>query len=287
MRSRAMNSDLCKDETKTDFMPAVSMQNVLIPTDFSGNARNAIAYAAQLLDERHFTFVLLHTYPGVSTSPQDSAQYATKKLKEEVAILQKDYPERHFRVRTEAGDLHTVAAELVRQENFSIVVMGTRGLQKGKSAFWGTHTSKVAENTSCPTIIVPEKASYQPPQQIIFATDFELNPGKSLDFLLDVAERFASRITVLHVLPEDKQIGAEELNGLQLLHERGNRIASHFIRSKNVAEGITDFVRAHRTDMLAVMKHSYGFMEQLFHKSITKELALHADVPILVLHDRK
>lgn len=263
------------------------MQDILIPTDFSANARNAIAYAAHLLDASYFRFVLLHTYPGVSADPQDAARYATQKLREEASALKKRYPERQFAFRTEAGDLHTVTTILVEQTDSAMVVMGTRGLQTGKSAFWGTHTSNVAENVSCPLLIVPEAATYQPPEQIIFATDFALNPGKSLDFLLDIAERFSSRITVLHVLPEGKQIGAPALNGIQLLHERGNRIASHFIRSPNVAEGITDFVRAHRTDMLAVMKHSYGFMEQLFHKSVTKELTLHADVPVLVLHDRK
>lgn len=41
------------------------MKRILLPTDFSNNAWNAISYAAQLFKNEACTFYLLHTYTPI------------------------------------------------------------------------------------------------------------------------------------------------------------------------------------------------------------------------------
>ncbi len=48
------------------------MKNILLPTDFSDNAYNALRYAAELYKEEDCTFFLLNTY----TPPIQHAKYA-------------------------------------------------------------------------------------------------------------------------------------------------------------------------------------------------------------------
>lgn len=238
-------------------------------------------YAVQLFDERFFRFVLLHT----TKHGGGGGTELSEKLQEELEKFKDNYPGKEVHFRMQKGKLDQEVKEVVEEEKIALIVMGTGGQARHGEGVWGSRTTQVMEKVNCPVIVVPEGTSYTPPKQIIFATDFEVEHTRNLDFLLDIAEKFKSRITALHILPGSGAISDRAMNGLQQLHERGNKVASHFVRNDDVAEGIVEFVRDHRTDMLSVMKHSYSFMERLVHKSVSKELALHSDVPILVLHD--
>lgn len=55
------------------------------------------------------------------------------------------------------------------------------------------------------------------------------------------------------------------------------------VENENVEEGINDFIATHPCDMLAVMPKHNGFLESLFHKSVTRSLTMHAHLPLLVL----
>jgi len=50
-----------------------------------------------------------------------------------------------------------------------------------------------------------------------------------------------------------------------------------------VEEELTDFEETWDVDLLVMSKPNRGFFQRLFHRSVTKELALHTDVPLLVL----
>jgi nucleotide-binding universal stress UspA family protein len=52
-----------------------------------------------------------------------------------------------------------------------------------------------------------------------------------------------------------------------------------------VEDSILDFIKLHRINLLAVAKHKRGFWDSLFHASLTKKLAMHIHIPLLVVHD--
>jgi len=59
-----------------------------------------------------------------------------------------------------------------------------------------------------------------------------------------------------------------------------------FIEDNDVEKGILKFVNDNNIDLLAVISRKRGFFERLFHKSISKKLAMHANVPILILSEQ-
>ncbi len=260
------------------------MRTVLIPTDFSDNARNATEFAVNLFGDNSVKFLLLHTRE-LSLDLQTREIDKAAKLRNELEKFKDAHPGKEVHLQQETGSLDEVLKDFVRENKIDIMVMGTRGLKDGKGNFWGTRTSKTIEKVSCPVVVVPDGAKFKELNKIIFATDFNIKNEKALDLLVDLAERFDAFLTALHVLPEEGMIGDKAFEGMRQLHERGNRVSSHFIRNNDVTEGVTDFIKDHRTDMLCVMTHSYTFMERVFRKSVTKHLALHSDIPMLVLHD--
>ena len=63
------------------------------------------------------------------------------------------------------------------------------------------------------------------------------------------------------------------------------KVGFTIIKSNDVEDSILDFIKLHRIDLLAVAKHKRGFWDSLFHSSLTKKLAMHINIPLLVLHD--
>ena len=51
----------------------------------------------------------------------------------------------------------------------------------------------------------------------------------------------------------------------------------------DVEEGIMQYSHDNNIDMICVIPQSYSFIEELFHKSLTKKMVFHSDIPLLVI----
>ena len=131
------------------------MKRILLPTDFSENAYNAISYALQLFAEDECTFYLLHTYIPVDTTggmlvntysalqleeaTRDAAGKRMKLLEEK---LLKEYPNpKHSFEKILTFNL--VVSEIlasVKEYKIDLIIMGTQGATGAKEIFLGTHT---------------------------------------------------------------------------------------------------------------------------------------------------
>ncbi|MGF1534073.1 MAG: universal stress protein [Bernardetiaceae bacterium] len=265
------------------------MQTVVLPTDFSGLARETMQYAAPIFSAHPIHFVLLHSYlAGSSAEALAQEAHVQEQLEKELAYLRAAYPKHTFRGHAQEGDLDRVLSDQVEKNNADLLLMGTRGLQSGKYAFWGTHTSNALQNVACSTLVIPEGSVLSGAQQIVFATDFAGDePPEALEQLLQIAQRLNARLSVLHILPPQRSAGQDSLSGLRFLHEQKQvPVSVHFTRSQEVMEGILQYIKYHPTDILAVLTRSRSLIERLFHRSITKELVLHSHVPLLALHQK-
>jgi len=72
------------------------------------------------------------------------------------------------------------------------------------------------------------------------------------------------------------------------LHKAFEGIDHQFLPSTDhhLENGILNFVEERSCDVLVMIHHHYGVIEQLFHKSAAKQLALHTNVPLLVLQEK-
>ena len=58
-----------------------------------------------------------------------------------------------------------------------------------------------------------------------------------------------------------------------------------FIEDDDKQHGIDEYLKTNNPDLLVMLKRKSGFFQSIFHKSITKKMALHGHTPLLVLHD--
>ncbi|HEY0175113.1 MAG TPA: universal stress protein, partial [Pedobacter sp.] len=54
---------------------------------------------------------------------------------------------------------------------------------------------------------------------------------------------------------------------------------------ENIEEGILDFADEHAVDLLIAVPKEYNFLERIFHRSLTKNLAYRTHLPLLVFKE--
>ncbi|MEX0291583.1 MAG: universal stress protein, partial [Flavobacteriaceae bacterium] len=161
------------------------MKNILIPTDFSQNAWNALEYAAKLFKDVPCTFHILHI--GDLKDSDIKGNFLVMPLKQvEVKIKQeldhlferiKQLPENrnhHFIALQEYGNILNTVRKKVEDNNIDLIVMGTKGASGVKKTIVGSNTGDVITKIQCNVLVVPEKAHFVLPKHIAFPTDYNI-----------------------------------------------------------------------------------------------------------------
>ncbi len=276
------------------------MKRILLPTDFSENAFNAICFALELFKEEQVTFFLLHTYlpPVYHTeyllhSPAQIGLgdiYQTNSLTELEEL--KDKLEKKF-----ANPRHTIVAhtafntlvdeirEVVNREEIQLIVMGTKGATGAKEILFGSHTVHVIKKATCPILAVPSDFKFEKPKEILFPTDFEVEYSKPmLAMLLEVAEMHLSRIDVLHInrsieLTEFQNENKKQLESLL----SGKTHLFHDVSDNEIIPAINEFQLKHKTNLLVMIQNKHTFLERLFIKPVINQIGFHLNIPFLVI----
>ena len=271
-------------------------RRVLIPTDFSKNAENAVRYAFQIFEDSENTeFVLLNAYDiprGGSNTMLVSItdilkRYSVEGLNKCLKKMRDSGVEKNIRLESRHGSLSSVIQEMLKQEKFNLVVMGTLGAGGLKKVLLGSNTSDVVKRIKRPILIVPHEARYSRPDNILITTDFKkVKRDEQIEKLREFALSIDAKISVLNVHDEGKNVDMEEAmktSGLADLLE-GLEVTCYDEENDDVIEGIDNFVKNHDIKIIAMIVRELNFLDSLFHKSLTKQMAMRTQIPMLALH---
>ena len=280
-------------------------KRILLPTDYSKNALNAIRYAQRLYKDVSCDFYLLNTYQ-VSGYALDSMMvpepgeqlYETFKRKSEEGMdrllgmlhLEPDNPKHHFETRCEFNSLIEAVRHMVAKKDIDTIIMGTKGLTGSKARIFGTHTVKVMESIkACPVIAIPESPVFQPPREILFPTDYRTNfKKKEMQYLIEIAKLHDSRINVLHIdQDKDGKLNKEEQTNRLLLQDilDGTDYEMYFLPAIKLVKGINAFMESRNCDMLSFLNRKHLFFGSILSNPLVKEIGYEPKVPILELND--
>jgi len=279
------------------------MKKILLPTDFSENAYNAIQYAVQLFSGEECAFYLLNTYTPIlydneyliysSTQPTLTEIYKNNSLKGLNRVLRKikkNFPdEKHEYHKISSFNMLTdEMKEQVKEKEIDLVVMGTQGATGADEILFGTHTVQAIKKTKCPLLAIPSHFEYKPPKNILFPTDYESDLPKLLDILKDIATNATSNIHILHVY-FGAALSDEQEKRKKALAQAFKNNTHHFysIEEKSVPQAIYDFQEDNPVDMLVMINNKHSFFENLLFRPVINEIGFHVKVPFLVIPSEK
>lgn len=277
------------------------MKKILLPTDFSKNALNAIIYALDMFREEKVTFTILNSYKvfdyheqsKLTVEPGDqSLEKARKEVENKLKHLVDD-------LKAKAGKGHTfkIAAynlllveainRELRKQKHHLIVIGTQGHTGDSEVIYGSNTINIMEEVEkCPVLAVPGHSSYIPLKEIVLANSFkvELTPN-DMDFLIGLAKKFGSAIRILHIAEEGGLSRSQKYNRKQLQEKlEGVKHSFHFLEYLSVPMGIYSFLESRGSDMIAFVNKKHTLIQNLLMQPLYKNLAHFSKVPVLVLH---
>lgn len=273
------------------------MKNILCPTDFSKNAKNALDFALEIAKINKAKIILFNAYqlPYNRADMMVSVLGILKEdseagLKEIVTQIRQNplFGEIECETISRMGDVVGTVGELIKERDIDLIVMGTKGESDIFDTIIGSNTTSVIKNINCPTLAVPEQAVYSEPKKMAFAYDLkEVENPRDIRFFSDLARKYGSNVQIFSVIPEAEKEAIEKPEAKLKLNEffHGLNTEVYFAVSGDIIDGIRDLIKEYQPDWMVMVAKKYRLFESLFHTSMTRQMIFQSDKPLLVLHN--
>ncbi len=274
------------------------INKIICPVDFSSASINAVEYAARLAQVFEAQVILVNVQriimpeavsmgEGIGAEARKNSLIVSKKLKDMAAETSLT-----FNISTTYEVEITVKAF---EKNFSdadgnnaMIVMGTNGIDDVDQYLFGTNTYNVIKKTNCPVLVVPENATFGRMKKIVFAWDYSRRSNFSFSLLSQFMKAFNPQFVFLHVSKYPSEISIDVFRALrsEIIDVLGNDSNVEFeqVFSDDIPESINGYMMKKKADMLSITFYNRGFISDLFHGTVTKDLSATAKYPVLVLH---
>lgn len=278
------------------------MKHILLPTDFSKNAWNAIFTALKLYANIPCTFYVLNTYEpqvknilGNRSSTRAGMVYESmhqesqKGLDQVLSYMKKHHsnPNHSFEVISRQNDLANTIDDLVKEKDLDMIVMGTKGATGAKKIFMGSNTVKVIKAIrNCAIIAVPGSFNFQTLKTIVFPTEYaHFFPKNGFSAMFDLIKLWQSKVLIFHVaqefnLSEDQQVNKK------ILKERLKELDYSFHKvsiKSTVAKAVSNYCQENKADMVVLIHYGHTFMEKLTQEPVIAKVGFNTKTPLLVL----
>ncbi|MBP2831490.1 universal stress protein [Aquimarina sp. U1-2] len=278
------------------------MRKIVIPTDFSENAMNAVRYALELFKYEKCDVYIINAfadeiYDHTTSASRDSFEKlketvhknSEKQLEDIVEQIEEISPNpRHtYQALSIFGSLVDETNDLVDKENIDIVIMGTRGKTNDKHLTFGSNTLQVLKYVKCPVLAIPSSFTYKRPKRILFPTDYLLPfKRRELKLLSTLTKSFRSSIHFLHST-KAKTLSIRQEDNKLFLQGSLPDIELKFISvdATDLTQMINEFIALNHIDFLVMVNSRHSYLEHMLYQSTIDKIGLHVKIPFLTMQN--
>jgi nucleotide-binding universal stress UspA family protein len=281
------------------YLQFIIMKTIIVPTDFSPIATNAMNYAADMALGINASLLLLHVYqvpvsmtdvPVVIVSAEEmrkSSEEKLEELKQSLTHITSDKIKIYTEVKM--GDVVDELENLCKNIRPFAVVMGTKGASGIERVLFGSTTLTAIRHLAWPVIVVPPGKEYgKGIKKIGLACDFQqVVQSTPVQFIKQMVKEFGAELHVLNVDYENRHFKPETPQESLLLHtllEDANP-NYHFINHMDIEDGINEFAETNNLDLLITIPKKHKLLAGLFKPSSTKQLVTQSHVPVMCVHE--
>jgi len=278
------------------------MRKILIPTDFSENAINALDYALELFKYDTCEFYIMHAYQDEIYS--DKALLTRETMDEVTRIINttsqlnledvkkhinkvSPNPRHAYHMISANSMLIDETDKIVDEENIDIIVMGTRGKTNDRKLTFGSHTLQVLKYVQCPVLAIPENYKYSQPKHVVFPTNY-LIPYKrrELKLLCEMVSPYRAEIDMLYI-SKSKKLSLRQEDNQKFIKEELHKNTIYFktVNDKNITNAIYTYIKENEVDMLVMVNTRHSFFENILFNSKVDKISLHINIPFLTLQN--
>jgi nucleotide-binding universal stress UspA family protein len=275
----------------------IEMKTIVVGTDFSPAATNALNYAVELVRFLSAKLILVHAFSqpiagydsllnadGVPIL-KEAADRALADIKEE--ILTND-SRMNITCISELGTAFHVIQKTCLAHHADLTTMGLVGAGDFlKRHVIGSYTIHAARHLGFPLLIIPNSAKYRSLKRICFACDpAQIKESPLFLKAINFSGLFEAVLEILTVKDTTHDTVWKKSKNYQLFEKRGANVINHTIyrSGQDTSEALLNYLRDQNADCVIVNPEAHHWFTTLFKPSVTKNLAFELDIPLLALH---
>jgi nucleotide-binding universal stress UspA family protein len=272
------------------------MKRILVPTDFSEHAEDALKVAVQIAKKNDSEIIVLHMLElphqmndailgGASIPETMLFMKKANEMLDEISsrpyldgipvteIVKMDKP------------IHGIT-QVSKDYDVDLIIMGSHGSSGVEELLIGSNTEKVVRNSEIPVLIIKKDISNFNVSNIVFASDFSAETKKPFEKLLNFTKFFEAKIHLVtictpnsfkptHVIEKAMKDFVTEFNI--------TNYTTQIYNDTNIEKGIINFANSINADIIGMCTHGRTGFAHFFNGSISEGLVNHAVRPVITL----
>ena len=272
----------------------LTMKKILVPTDFSPEAENALKVAAQLARRRDGEIYLLHMLElplqqvDVMNTPSELPEalffmkLAHQKFEE---LHSKDYLQGitvYETIMTDGAFSNLV--DKGHEFDVDIIIMGSHGTSGLKEMFIGSNAEKVVRTSDIPVLVIKNNHDNFLVENFVFASDFKNDNKATYKQAVVLAKEFNAKMHLLMVNTANNFLSTSEARQRILDFIKDYEFDNYTLNIYNdtsIENGILNFSKEINADLIGISTHGRQGIAHFFNGSISEDLVNHAKRPVI------
>lgn len=270
------------------------MKKILVPTDFSVCADNAVQVALEIAGKFQAEIIFQHVHDDLSGSAHTLQGTARQHDLGHIKAMLDALVHKAERTGLAARQLLVLSKGTDKIENYieplniDLVVMGSHGATGIRERILGSQTQRVVRQSTAPVLVIKHKPERKEFKNILFATTFHENPEKAIEPVIKLAAVYSGKVHLLYVgLEKDSQTKAEVEAKMHQLEQRFPQASftRNFITTNDPEWGIQYVAKDIVPDAIALTTQ-LRVGKFLFTHSLAEDLVNHENLPVLVINPK-
>lgn len=272
------------------------MKKILVPTDFSPQAENALKVAAQLAKKHESEIYLLHMLELplnlIDQANSNSGgnlpealffmKLAHKRFKE---VMESDYLEGITVYETvQFHEAFDGIIEVAKENEVDLIIMGSHGASGFKEMFIGSNTEKVVRTSNIPVLVIKNEHKQFNVDNFVFATDFSEECKEPFKRAIKFANSVGANIHLLFINTATNFMTTIEANEVMEKFLKGMEIKKYSLNIYNdtsVEKGVLNYAQSIDADLIGMATHGRKGLSHFFNGSVSEDLVNHAKRPVI------
>ncbi len=270
------------------------MNKILVPTDFSEQAENALKVAAMLAKKHDAEIYLLHMMeiPMSHTDPINAhsdipealffMKLAHKKFED---LMDSDFLEGLTVHETVKADItFNEIKDACKELDVDLIVMGSHGASGIKEMFVGSNAEKVVRTSEVPVLVIKNEHSTFEISDFVFASDFKNDNTETYRQAVKFAKAVGAKIHLLMVNTANNFITSHDAKTRINDFISGQTFENYTITIHNdtsIEQGVLNFSKDIDADLIGISTHGRQGIAHFFNSSISEDLVNHAKRPVI------
>jgi len=277
------------------------MKKILVPTDFSACAANALDFAVQSAKLLPATITLLHAFdlPGSMYTDymgvnREFRQIQWNEDEKRLADMKESIGKMHdieVDTRLITAPLKIAIDDISKSEEYDLIIMGTLGASGLKEKLWGSNTADIVSSSSIPVLAIPHEYKWKKPEKFLLATGNFEKDAIILDEIFELAGLFMAHVDIAVFTDEHDEPAVFMEHGRNVPHYQEllakkygeQELHTAQLSGKHLEKTLQDHIDSNDIDVLVMITYRKDFWNRLLHPSHTKRMSYHTKVPLLAV----